>query len=199
MNKYYRLCIPLALLIALTAFAISAFGEGEYRPLKSGSYGDDVIAVKERLYDLGYCTNSTFNNRYTDDTVKRVKTFEENCGLPETGVMTPALQTLLFSENAVSHSGAKAGESLPDLPETAESAYRTLRNGNEGDDVLALKQKLKSLGFFTAKAETGAFNDALESAVKAYQQANGLDITGVADAALQEAIFASQQTAATAV
>lgn len=196
MNKYNRLCIPLSLLIALTAFAISAFGEGEYRPLKNGSYGDDVIAVKERLYDLGYFTNSTFNNRYTDDTVKRVKTFEENCGLPETGVMTPALQALLFSENAVSRSGAGAGENLPALPETAASAYRTLQNGNEGDDVLTLKQKLKSFGFFTAKAETGAFNDALESAVKAYQQANGLDITGVADAALQEAIFSSQKTAA---
>lgn len=191
--------IFLLLLIALTALAFSAFGEGTYRTLKIGSYGDDVVAVKERLYALGYFTNNTFNNRYTDDTVKRVKTFEETCGLPQTGILTPALQALLFSDDAPNRSGKNASGNAPVLPEADGNGYRNLAQGSEGDDVLALKQKLKTLGFFSAKAETGAFNDAMETAVKAYQRENSLTETGAADPALQEAIFAAQKTAASTV
>ena len=189
-------------LIALTVFAFSAIGESSYRPLKSGSYGDDVLAVKSRLYELGYFNNNTFNNRYTDDTIKRVKAFEAACGLPQTGIMTPALQALLFSNDAVRSSGENASGSAPVLAED-DSLYRMIGTSSEGDDVLALKQKLKALGYFTAKAETGAYNDALSAAIISYQHDTGAEENGIADAALQAAIYgpvqASLRSQATAV
>ena len=84
-----RKVLPFLLLtIALTALAVGAFAEGEYRPLKTGNYGNDVLAVKTRLYDLGYFTGSKLNNRYTDDTAERVRAFEAACGLNETGEMS---------------------------------------------------------------------------------------------------------------
>lgn len=188
MNRLCKLCVLLALTITLAACAASAFAEGEYRLLKSGSYGDDVLAVKARLYELGYFNNNTFNNRYSDDTVKRVKSFEAACGLPETGVMTAALQTLLFSQDAVNAQGVNASGNAPALPEV-EGIYRTINAETEGDDVLALKQKLKSLGYFSAKAETSVYNDALAAAILSYQHDCGLPETGIADVLLQVTAF----------
>ena len=90
MRSFLRIFLIVILLFALAAHAAGALGVSEYRTLQVGSYGDDVQALKERLYALGYFTNNQFNNRYTDDTAKRIKSFEKNCSLPETGIATPA-------------------------------------------------------------------------------------------------------------
>ena len=195
--KKKRILFFLIVLTALTAFAVSALGDQPYRLLRSGSYGDDVLAVKNRLYALGYFTNNTFNNRYTDDTVKRVKAFEAACGLPQTGVMSAALQALLFSDDAMRADGGNVSGGTPALDGGIADGYRLIGEGTEGDDVLALKKRLKTLGYFSAKAETGAYNDALATAIRAYQHAFGLEETGVADPGLQEQIFGEQKSAAT--
>ena len=181
------------LLIALTCICVSAMCDGEYRRLSVGSYGNDVLAVKNRMKALGYFSGSNFNNRYTEDTADRVRTFEAACGLEQTGVMTPALQALLFSDGAVALGEKKAAPSLPD---TADSSYRDIGEDANGDDVLRLKEKLKSLGYFTAKAETGAFNETLAKAIRACQEAMGMESTGIADVALQEALYGPQTAAA---
>ena len=187
-----RIALFLFVLLALAACAACALGEGEYRILQEGSYGDDVLAVKERLYRLGYFTGSSFNNRYTADTAARLKAFEAACGLPETGVATPALQTLLFSDDAVSKkTGKNASGNPPALPGVPDSIYRTIGEGASGDDVLALKERLLALGLFTAKAETANYNKTLAAAISEYQLALGVRQTGVADPALQESLFAA--------
>ena len=101
MRPFLQILLIIILLIALAVHTAGAVGVSEYRTLHIGSYGDDVHALKERLYTLGYFTNNQFNNRYTDDTAKRIKAFEKNCTLPETGIATPALQELLYSSEAV--------------------------------------------------------------------------------------------------
>ena len=185
----------LLLMIALTCLCVSALCDGAYRLLAVGSYGDDVLAVKNRMKALGYFSGSNFNNRYTEDTAERVRTFEAACGLEQTGVMTPALQTLLFSEDAVALGEKK---DAPVLPEIADSAYRNIGAEANGDDVLRLKEKLKALGYFTAKAETAAYNETLAKAIRACQEALGMEATGIADVALQEALY-GQQTAAASI
>ncbi|MBO4377358.1 MAG: phosphodiester glycosidase family protein [Clostridia bacterium] len=185
MRSFLRILLIVILLFALAAHAAGALGVSEYRTLQVGSYGDDVQALKERLYALGYFTNNQFNNRYTDDTAKRIKAFEKNCSLPETGIATPALQELLYSSDAV-RSGASA---VRTLPEVETSTFRTIGPDSNGDDVLALKVRLKELGFFDAKAETGAYNVTLGRAIQDYQRSLGLEDTGIADVALQELIF----------
>ena len=188
----------LFVFIALTVFAVSALGEGEYRVLQNGNYGDDVLALKQRLYTLGYFSNNTFNNRYTDDTAERVMAFEAACGLEQTGVATPALQALIFSDDAVSKkTGKNASGAVPVLPEIENSAYRTIGDGAVGDDVLALKQRLLELGFFTAKAETAAYNKTLGAAISDYQLSLGLAQTATADPALQALIFGESAVAPT--
>ena len=185
MRSYLRFILIATLLFALAAHAAGALGVSEYRTLQVGSYGDDVQALKERLYTLGYFTNNQFNNRYTDDTAKRIKKFEKNCSLPETGIASPALQELLYSSEAV-RSGASAVRTLPEIE---SSSYRTIGPDSNGDDVLALKVRLKELGFFDAKAETGAYNLTLSRAIQDYQRSLGLEDTGIADITLQQRLF----------
>ena len=125
-----RKAVFLFVLAALMALVISALGEGEYRLLQTGSYGNDVVAVKERLRTLGYFTGSNFNNRYTDDTADRVRRYQKDQGLPQTGILTPAIQSLLFTGELGSE------EAFP---------YRIIDESASGDDVLRLKEKLKAL------------------------------------------------------
>ena len=187
-----RIGIFLFVLLALAAYAAGALGEGEYRLLQAGNYGDDVLALKTRLKALGYFSGSNFNNRYTDDTAARVQAFEKACGLTPTGIATPALQELLFSDDAiVKKTGKNASGNLPVLPQTENAIYRNIGPKNSGDDVLALKEKLLTLGYFTAKAETGAYNNALKEAICAWQRAQGEAETGIATAVMQQMLFES--------
>lgn len=186
----------LALLALLCA---GVLGEGSYRTLTSGNYGDDVLALKKRLADLGYFTGKSFNNRYTDDTVSRVKAFEKACGLTQTGVATPALQALLFSDDAIyKQSGVNVSgrEALPD-PSIPDCAYRTLNFDSVGDDVLALKMRLYTLGYFSGKPETSGFSASAIEAVHAYQAFIGEEESDIVSVALQEHLFGTSAVAAT--
>lgn len=59
-----------------------------------------------------------------------------------------------------------------------EKVQRILRHQTAGQDVVMLQLKLKELGYFNGRAD-GLFGLATQDAVKAYQQAKGLEPTGV--------------------
>lgn len=69
------------------------------------------------------------------------------------------------------------------------SPYEPLSEGSRGDAVVALQQKLIELGHLDGKAD-GIYGKGTAAAVKAFQTAEGLEATGEADAATQEALFA---------
>ena len=82
-----------------------------------------------------------------------------------------------------------------DVPETAdeedaegtEQELRALESGSEGDDVLFLQMRLKSLGYFAGE-ENGKYDQETEKAVRKFQEDNsnkGLEATGKADVSTQ--------------
>lgn len=72
-------------------------------------------------------------------------------------------------------------------------AYRTLKVGSTGDDVLRLKQRMQALGLFLDSAElTDSYNITMETKIKQYQKAIGEKATGVATPELQ-ALICSQE------
>ena len=188
-----RILLMISLCAMLLFMGSVAICEGEYRTLEKNDYGTDVQALKTRLQKLGYFSSSSkINNKYTDDTITRIKEFEKACGLPQTGIATPALQALIFSDDAVyKKSGKNNSGNTPALDEDAYPlcSYRDMAEGDVGNDVLTFKKALYDLGFFTAKAETNSYNATMTRAVKALQAAMELEETGIADAALQEAIL----------
>ncbi|MDD4104237.1 MAG: peptidoglycan-binding protein [Eubacteriales bacterium] len=65
---------------------------------------------------------------------------------------------------------------------------RTLKKGSQGEDVFWLQKKLKELGHF-ANTATGDYQDGTREAVKRYQKANGLKVTGEADKKMLEHLY----------
>jgi hypothetical protein len=75
----------------------------------------------------------------------------------------------------------------PDSPKTA--TYRTLQLGSTGEDVTRLQQELNRLGYLQSDFVTGTYNDQTAAAVRAYQQAKGLFIDGIAGSATQHKLY----------
>ncbi len=73
----------------------------DYRVLREGDKGDDVLALKQRLQELGYIRGSSdLNNVYNDITTERVALFQRQLGITEDGVASQELQAYLYSEKA---------------------------------------------------------------------------------------------------
>ncbi len=91
------LCLIVLILSMLPFSALSA----EYRTLQEGDSGSDVLRLKTRLYYLGYFKTSNLSDAYNETTVERVKQFQKKNGLQQTGIATPELQELLFSDDCI--------------------------------------------------------------------------------------------------
>lgn len=88
---------------------------------------------------------------------------------------------------------------IPDATGTAEATsssapqevpdYPTLQKGDKGDDVKTLQQRLIDLYWLGGKAD-GDYGNKTKSAVERFQEAADLEITGIADAYTQAALYA---------
>jgi len=70
-----------------------------YKPLKKGSKGDQVLALQNRLKELGYL-GGTADGSYGGGTVTAVKDFQSVAGLSETGEADVDTQAALFADGA---------------------------------------------------------------------------------------------------
>lgn len=85
----------------------------QYSPLTVGDTGDAVLAVKDRLTELGYYKDYLLlGPDYTESTTEYVRQFQRVNGLDETGDADPETQALLFSEYAL-RAGQKAESDTP--------------------------------------------------------------------------------------
>jgi len=109
------LCALLALCLALS---LSGLSEENYVLLQKGDKGDKVLALKHRMYELGYFTSQNYSNEFNDVTVKRLKELQEKNGLAADGVATPELQALIFSDGCI----PKDGQAAPQAETEAVSA-----------------------------------------------------------------------------
>lgn len=146
----------------------------EDRDLKEGDEGDDVSTLQYRLKDLYYLTSDA-TGVYDAATAAAIKSFQEDFDLDTTGEADAKTQSLLFA-----------------------AQYRPLKKGCIGDDVKELQTRLTVLGYYKGKV-SGEYLEATEEAVRAYQEANGEDATGIADvdtlAILLQASDESSETA----
>ena len=74
---------------------------GRYETLRAGDRGDEVLALKRRLYELGYFTKAPSGLLYTESTAEAVARFRRVNGLDEDGTADPLTQALLYSDAAL--------------------------------------------------------------------------------------------------
>ena len=141
------------------------------RVLRKGMTGADVTWVQERLSALGYTV--TVTNVYDDATFAAVKAFQGQNGLTADGLAGSQTFSTLKSEHA-----RRAGDQTP--------GYATLRIDDSGDGVRQLQTDLKALGY--PVKVSGTYDTDTHNAVVAFQQRNGLVISGIADSLTRQAV-----------
>ena len=135
------------------------------RVLKKGMSGPDVAWVQSRLMELGYTVS--VNNIFDDATFAAVKAFQQQNGLNMDGNAGSQTFQVLKSDSA-----RRAG--------AAPLQYSTVRIDQSGSDVRQIQTDLKALGY--PVTVTGEYDEKTHNAVVAFQQRNGLVISGIADA-----------------
>ena len=138
--------------------------------LKKGDKSDAVRALQESLIALGYLSGSA-DGDFGSATEAAVLAFQKASGLKQDGQAgSTTLQALAQAAAALQNS--------------------TLRTGSSGDAVKSLQQNLITLGYLSGSAD-GEYGSKTATAVKAFQQANGLSATGEADLSTQNALSAA--------
>ena len=144
--------------------------------LKKGSTGDAVRTLQQYLIQLGFLTGQA-DGVYGSGTKNAVRAFQAANGLSADGAAGE--KTLLAIQSAIA----------------AVSTASTLKEGDRGDAVKTLQQKLIALGSLNGSAD-GIFGSSTKAAVSAFQSTHGLSATGMAEAATLNAIDRAYQTGA---
>ena len=78
----------------------------QYHTLNVGDRNAHVLALRKRLYELGYYAKPNENALYTESTADVVRMFQQDCGLEETGTADPYTQALLFDDRMLAREGS---------------------------------------------------------------------------------------------
>lgn len=155
--------------------------------IKLGTKGDQVTRLQNRLTELGYYTAKVDGTCKSDD-VAAIKAFQKKNGLTADGVAGYDTQVKLYSESALTASGAIAGGTV--------QSFTTLRKGMSGDAVTAMQERLIALGYLTDAAD-GKYGTNTASAVYAFQKNNGLVRDAIAGEKTLALLYSSVAKAAT--
>ncbi len=124
---------------------------------KLNDVGEDITRIQQRLYDLGYLADSSMiSGNFGEKTEEAVRRFQERNALPVDG--TVGIQTLntFYSEEVKANM----------------SAF-----GEKSDIVLALQNRLFSLGYMTSTPD-GTYGTDTLNAVKRFQSKNNIVVDG---------------------
>lgn len=144
-----------------------------------GNADPEVVRVQQRLIELGYMAEGGDSGVFDDATVAAVNRFLSAIGNEPSGTLTEEMQAFLFSDSAPRMGG-----------ETADTEYQNLSPGDSGEAVMNLQRRLVELGYANGNPN-GQYGNATISAVQLYQQANGMDVDGLASAWLQAQLFSN--------
>lgn len=134
------------------------------RDLTLNDEGDDVSALQTALTDLCYYSGDV-TGRYGEATKTAVEDFQRDFALAVTGMADKATQEAIYAAD-----------------------YRPLRLGCVGEDVRQAQIRLMALGYYTGKI-SGRYLPATQEAIRLFQTANALPITGEADVQTLECLF----------
>ena len=165
----------LAYVFALVLLA-SALAEPVDTGLLVDMAADEVLALEERLSDLGYMSGEA-DGTFDADTRSALESFQQANGLEVTGEADAETLERLDSAEALSRQGYLARFA------NAYAQMTPLEKGSTSNDVLSVQRKLKEYGYFLGDPD-GVFAESTQQAVESFQMVNGLPVTGVADGAV---------------
>lgn len=140
--------------------------------LKSGMKHEDVKVLQQHLINLNHLDLEETTTYYGNLTVNAVMSFQNSQGLNPDGSFGPetfkALQNIIGLEPLVYE--------------------RLLEEGLDGEDIKALQERLKILGFLDIDECTTYFGSQTKEALRDFQNLYGIKVDGIAGAETIEAI-----------
>ncbi len=164
--------------------------------MKKGNKGFLVTRLQKRLIELGYLKGSA-TGTYGADTISAVRSFQKKNGLTSNGTADSATQKQLYSDKAIDASATatpaptKTPKPTATPSPTPKIPTESLKKGATGADVRTLQKRLKELKYYTDIVD-GKMGSTTVSAVKAFQQAHGLEPDGVAGKATYTILFSEE-------
>lgn len=163
---------------------------GALTGLGIGSNGPAVVRLQRLLIRAGFAVVGGADGIYGVLTANAVRSFQNANDLPETGsVDSDTANALVGSLIPVDEANGDDAESAP------TSALEGLRFGSVGADVRALQEALIAIGIPIRGGADGRFGSVTLAALKDFQQRQGLETTGVVDAATAEALATAHREA----
>ncbi len=143
--------------------------EVHYYHLKVGNTDPVVARIQERLAELNYIDGDEPSETFGEPVAAALKRFQRVHHMTETGEADPLTQQMLFSE---------------------EAAYYRLQQGDEGEDVESLQERLYELGYEVEKKH-GYFGIATAKALSSFQTRNKIEATGIMDTDTADILYSN--------
>lgn len=150
-----------------------------------GDYGDAVYDLHQLLKQTGLY-DSAIGYSYTKATANAVRAFQKEHSIKQTGKVDAF--TALAIRTAVAPANPTADPSL--TGGFTQDNYVLIQSGSTGDAVRNLQARLVSLGYYQITPD-GNFKAADVAAIRQFQRINGLNVSGVADLATQQTLYAA--------
>lgn len=125
--------------------------------LQKGDTDELVVTVQTRLMELGYLDSDEPTDYFGSMTEEALKTFQSHHGLGSDGILGATTYDNLFS---------------------LEAKVYVMQQGDSGDDVSDVQERLYQLGYLGKGLITGNFGEKTFAAVTEFQSANKLTADG---------------------
>lgn len=183
---------------------------GAHAELKKGDRGGKVVQVQDELYARGYLQEEG-DGQYGQRTEAAVKVFQSENELEVTGVVDDTTYEMLIHGEeahrrkarerlvALGYLDAAAEEitiesirkfqqanGMEPTGELDEATLAQMASGDAKSDIARVQERLIELGYLQGAAD-GKFGEGSKAALKLFQQANGLEVTGELDDVSREA------------
>ncbi len=140
------------------------------RVLKKGDTDELILTVQQSLMDLGYMDSDEPTDYFGSHTEEALTSFQRHNDLIPDGVLGEQTYALLI--------GGQAREYV-------------MQEGDQGDDVKEVQDRLYELGFLDKSSRTATFGEKTAAAVRAFQSANKLKVDGRVGAKTLNALYSS--------
>jgi peptidoglycan hydrolase-like protein with peptidoglycan-binding domain len=162
--------------------------------LTQGARGDAVKQLQGRLAGAGFAPAGGADGIFGSATTNALTSFQSSKGLSPTGSVDAATAAALGSVSSTSGAGVSAATTgtqaarqpqgeQPQTEQLSGSALLGLKIGSRGDAVKSLQQTIMNAGFSVVGGADGIFGVLTATALKSFQNANGLETSGVVDEA----------------
>lgn len=148
--------------------------------LTMGSRGAEVIAVQQKLMDLGYEVSGGADGQYGSGVRNAVRQFQSDNGLSVDGDVGPETWNALF----------------PPTPVYLGYPGYLIAEGMSSYHVTLIQQRLANLGYSVGTID-GIFGTKTKNAVIQFQQNNGLSVDGIVGENTWGKLFSNSSTSTT--